>query len=193
MVDPVSRRAARLAALIALPVALVAGFVTFRVLAPGGSASGDGAAPGGGATTAVDVAAPSLAPRTATVCRALLAKLPATLGDLTRRPVTAGAEQNAAYGDPPVTVACGSTGVLLTLPIGLRYNIVLNSTPTPSVTIARRIDRQMEQPAHARETRKCLRTAGCPGDRTPGRPVGEMLTWSCHPGKAVDALQDAMG
>ena len=110
MVDPVSRRAARLAALIALPVALVAGFVTFRVLAPGGSASGDGAAPGGGATTAVDVAAPSLAPRTATVCRALLAKLPATLGDLTRRPVTAGAEQNAAYGDPPVTVACGSTG-----------------------------------------------------------------------------------
>jgi uncharacterized protein DUF3515 len=107
MVDPVSRRAARLAALIALPVALVAGVVTFRVLAPG---DGDEGAPRTGATTAVDVAAPSLAPRTAAVCRALLAKLPATLGDLARRPVTAGAEQNAAYGDPPVTVACGSTG-----------------------------------------------------------------------------------
>jgi hypothetical protein len=108
MVDPVTRRAARLAALIALPAALVAGVVAYRVLAPD---DGDGgAAPRAGATTAVEVAAPSLAPRTATVCRALLAKLPATLGDLSRRPVTAGPEQNAAYGDPPVIVACGTTG-----------------------------------------------------------------------------------
>jgi hypothetical protein len=109
MVDPVTRRTARLATLIALPAALVAGIVTFRVLAPGD----DGGAPRGGAAAAVEVAAPSLTPRTATVCRALLAKLPATLGSLARRPVTAGAEQNAAYGDPPVTVACGTTGPTL--------------------------------------------------------------------------------
>jgi len=56
-------------------------------------------------TTTASALAPIAMPAGATK-----AKLPATLGDLTRRPVTAGAEQNAAYGDPPVTVACGSTG-----------------------------------------------------------------------------------
>ena len=35
---------------------------------------------------------------------------PATLRDLAARPVTAGPEQNAAYGDPPLTVACGVPG-----------------------------------------------------------------------------------
>jgi hypothetical protein len=45
--------------------------------------------------------------REETVCRALLSQLPGSVRDLAQRPVTAGAEQNAAYGDPPVTVACG--------------------------------------------------------------------------------------
>jgi hypothetical protein len=108
MSDPVIRRAAKLAALFALPAALVAGVVTFRVLAAGRD---DGSAPPGpAATSAVEIAAPSLSPRASTVCRALLAKLPERLGDLARRPVTAGAEQNAAYGDPAVTLACGTTG-----------------------------------------------------------------------------------
>jgi GNAT superfamily N-acetyltransferase len=39
-----------------------------------------------------------------------VSQLPATVRDLTQRPVTAGAEQNAAYGDPALTVACGGSG-----------------------------------------------------------------------------------
>ncbi len=54
------------------------------------------------------MAAPSLTPREATVCRALLSRLPDEVGPgLARRPVTAGAEQNAAYGEPPVLLSCG--------------------------------------------------------------------------------------
>jgi len=41
------------------------------------------------------------------VCRALLSRLPYELRGAPRRPVGAGPEQNAAYGDPPLTVACG--------------------------------------------------------------------------------------
>lgn len=110
MSDPVTRRAARLAALVALPVAIVAGVAAYRVLAdrPGDVAAGGSPRPA--ATTPVRVAAPELAERPTIVCRALLAKLPDRLGKLARRPVTAGPEQNAAYGDPAVTVACGTTG-----------------------------------------------------------------------------------
>jgi hypothetical protein len=52
--------------------------------------------------------APTLAARPATVCRALLSQLPAALRDRPRRPVTAGPEQNAAYGDPAITLACAA-------------------------------------------------------------------------------------
>lgn len=41
------------------------------------------------------------------VCRALLARLPQTVRDMPQRPVTAGAEQIAAYGEPPVILGCG--------------------------------------------------------------------------------------
>src|SRR5262245_45127929 len=109
MSDPVTRRAARVAALVALPAALVAGVVTFRVLSPRTDSDGGAPVPPA-ATTPVRVPAPSLAPRASTVCRALIAKLPERLGELVRRPVSAGPEQNAAYGDPAVTVACGTTG-----------------------------------------------------------------------------------
>jgi hypothetical protein len=37
-----------------------------------------------------------------------VAKLPTTVRDLPARPVTAGGDQNAAYGDPAITVACGA-------------------------------------------------------------------------------------
>ncbi|GAB3955574.1 hypothetical protein GCM10027614_65350 [Micromonospora vulcania] len=60
-------------------------------------------------TAPVEMAAPALAARPATVCRALLSQLPSTVRDLAQRPVTAGPEQNAAYGDPALTVACGGT------------------------------------------------------------------------------------
>ncbi|TDB74242.1 DUF3515 family protein [Micromonospora sp. KC721] len=108
--DPATRRAALLATLVAVPVTVaVAGFTLAR-LAPDTPA----AAPSPTVTTAraqsgapVAMAAPALAARPATVCRALMSQLPESVRDLRQRPVTAGPEQNAAYGDPALTVACG--------------------------------------------------------------------------------------
>lgn len=57
-------------------------------------------------TSLVTLPAPALAEPASGVCREVIAKLPASLAGSARRPVT-GPEQNAAYGDPPVTVACG--------------------------------------------------------------------------------------
>jgi hypothetical protein len=99
---------ARLATLIALPVALLAGVLAFWWL--GGFKSGHPAPappPAPAASGPVAVEAPSLDPQTAAVCREVVAHLPAALGDLPRRPVTAGAAQSAAYGDPPITLSCG--------------------------------------------------------------------------------------
>ena len=101
-----TRTAARLAAVIALPVAVLAGILAFRIL--GGPAARPAPSPSAQATGPVAMAAPNLSPQTATVCRALLAALPDSLRDRRRRPVPAGPEQNAAYGDPPITLACGA-------------------------------------------------------------------------------------
>ncbi|MFE9189135.1 DUF3515 family protein [Micromonospora sp. NPDC007208] len=110
--DRTMRGAALLATLIALPITLLVAVLAFSKLSPGTPA----AAPTPSATTArvqstapVEMAAPALAARPATVCRALLSQLPASIRDLAQRPVTAGPEQNAAYGDPALTVACGGT------------------------------------------------------------------------------------
>jgi len=109
--DQATRGAARLAALIAVPIALLAGLIAFWSLGglhgarPAASAS---ASPGPQSTAPVAMPAPSLADRPATVCRALIAQLPSQIRGLDDRPVTAGPEQNAAYGDPAITVGCGS-------------------------------------------------------------------------------------
>ncbi|MGC4756162.1 DUF3515 family protein [Micromonospora trifolii] len=110
--DRTMRGAALLATLIALPITLLVAVLAFSKLSPDAPA----AAPTPSATTArvqsttpVEMAAPALAARPATVCRALLSQLPASIRDLAQRPVTAGPEQNAAYGDPALTVACGGT------------------------------------------------------------------------------------
>ncbi|HTJ32640.1 MAG TPA: DUF3515 domain-containing protein [Dactylosporangium sp.] len=92
---------ARIATLAALPIALVVGLVAFWVL---GGFPGHAKKP---STAAVPAEAPQLAPSPATVCRALVARLPDVLGGLSRRPVTAGAEQNAAFGDPAIVLTCG--------------------------------------------------------------------------------------
>lgn len=109
MSDPASRRAAWTATLVAVPVALLAGLLTFWLL--GGPPESDGQRPGSSPspapTTAVSAEARDLSPRTATVCRGLLARLPGTIRSLPQREVTAGAEQNAAYGEPPVQLRCG--------------------------------------------------------------------------------------
>jgi hypothetical protein len=108
--------AARVALAVALPMALLAGAGSLwlsgavgRSGPAGGTAAGSptlGVRPG--ATSAVAVPAAPLSPRAAAVCRAVLALLPPGLRDAPRRPVTEGVEQNAAYGDPPLTFACGA-------------------------------------------------------------------------------------
>lgn len=117
--DRATRGAALWATLVAVPVTLaVAGF-TFAKLAPDEPAT-PAASPSvarSQSTAPVQMPAPGLAERPATVCRALVSQLPPTVRDLNQRPVTAGPEQNAAYGDPALTVACGNTPPLKPCPV----------------------------------------------------------------------------
>ncbi|MEH0840948.1 DUF3515 family protein [Micromonospora sp. CPCC 205711] len=108
--DRSTRRAALVATLVAVPVTVAVAAVAFAKLAP----DSPSAAPNPTVTSArpqatgpVEMAAPALAARPATVCRALVSQLPDTIRDLGQRPVSAGPEQNVAYGDPAVTVSCG--------------------------------------------------------------------------------------
>jgi Protein of unknown function (DUF3515) len=96
--------AARAATLVALPIALIVGIVTFWLM--GGFGNHEAAKPRPQSTAPVAMPAPPLDDQHATACRALLSHLPGALRDRPRRPVTAGAEQNAAYGDPAITMAC---------------------------------------------------------------------------------------
>ncbi len=109
MPDPVSRGAARTATLVALPVAALVGVLIFSLL--GGFHHGGpktGATPTAQPSSTVSATAPQLSDRAATVCRAFIAQLPGKIRDRHRRPVSAGAEQNAAYGDPALRVGCGA-------------------------------------------------------------------------------------
>ncbi|MEH0974931.1 DUF3515 family protein [Micromonospora sp. CPCC 205546] len=109
--DRTTRGAALIATLVALPITLLVGGLAFTQLSPDEraepAATPSATVPGPRSSAPVEMAAPALAERPATVCRALLSQLPATVNDLPQRPVTAGPEQNAAYGDPALTVACG--------------------------------------------------------------------------------------
>jgi hypothetical protein len=97
-----------LATVIALPIALLTGVVVYNLGTAGRSPAPTASSqPSAAATSPVTVTATSLDSRSAVVCRALVAKLPERVHDAARRPVTAGAEQNAAYGDPPTTLTCG--------------------------------------------------------------------------------------
>jgi hypothetical protein len=96
---------ARLATLIALPVALLAGIASFWFL--GGFRGDQPAPPRPQSTAPVQMPARALPPPQAAACGELVNRLPGVLRDRPRRPVTAGPGQNAAYGDPPITLACG--------------------------------------------------------------------------------------
>jgi hypothetical protein len=109
-VDSTTRRAALWATAIAVPVAVLAGVLVFSRIVP----EADTAAPAPSATQPavvptdpVPMTAPRLAARTAQVCLAVTSQLPAKVRELAARPVSAGAEQNAAYGEPALTLACG--------------------------------------------------------------------------------------
>lgn len=58
------------------------------------------------ATSLVSMPVPPLSEAVVGVCRQVIAGLPSSVLGANRRAVS-GPEQNAAYGDPPVTVACG--------------------------------------------------------------------------------------
>lgn len=110
MTDPDTRRAAWIATLVAVPIALLAGLALWPrdPGPPEPTPSPSQAAP----TSSASMDARELTTRAATVCRGLIAMLPATtLGELPRRPVTAGPEQNAAYGH--VLLRCGVDAVTL--------------------------------------------------------------------------------
>ncbi|MEH0938847.1 DUF3515 family protein [Micromonospora psammae] len=146
--DRSTRRAALIASLVAVPVTVaVAGF-TFAKLAPEQPA----AAPGPAVTSAsaqstapVEMAAPALAERPGVVCRALMSQLPQTVGDLAQRPVTAGAEQNAAYGDPALTVACGAAApaIGLTDDVWVVNKVCWHAKEETGATVLTAVDREV--------------------------------------------------
>ena len=110
--DSATRSAALWATLIAVPVALVVGLVVFWQVVPDNSekaAAPAASAPAAVPSTPVRMAAPKLDERTTQVCLAVTSQLPTTLRDLPGRKVSAGPEQNAAWGEPAITVACGVT------------------------------------------------------------------------------------
>jgi hypothetical protein len=109
--DPVTRSAARLAALIAVPVALLVGIGSMALLSnaaePASQPTPSTSSPAPVPTEPVEMTARELTDREALVCLALLSQVPDEVDGLPQRAVTEGAEQNAAYGEPPITLECG--------------------------------------------------------------------------------------
>src|SRR5437016_3372221 len=107
MADRSPPSAARVATLIAVPLALIAGLAAYWLL--GGFTRSHVAASAPvipGATGPVSVPAPSLDSDRASTCHSLASQLPRSLREVPRRPVAPDVDGNAAYGDPPITVAC---------------------------------------------------------------------------------------
>jgi hypothetical protein len=104
--DPATRAAAIWATVIAIPVAIVVGAFAFSVIQPEKSDESE-AAPLAVPSTPVEMTANTLDEKTAQACLAVTSQLPATIRDLPARQVTQGHEQNAAYGEPPITLTCG--------------------------------------------------------------------------------------
>jgi hypothetical protein len=111
--DRSTRTAALVAAAVAVPVAVIAAMVIFSHLRESTTAAPPSPPPAASApaalsTAPVTMAAPLLSARAETVCRALVSQLPMSVRGLPQRPVLQGTEQNAAFGDPAITVACGT-------------------------------------------------------------------------------------
>ncbi|MEU4568424.1 DUF3515 family protein [Micromonospora sp. NPDC023956] len=147
--DRSTRTAALVAALVALPVTVAVAGLTFTALAPDEPAAGPSPsesvqALGPKSTVPVEMAAPPLAERPATVCRALLSKLPSSVRDLPQRPVTAGPEQNAAYGDPALTVSCGvpEPAIPLTDTVWVVEQVCWHASEQSDVTVLTTVDRE---------------------------------------------------
>jgi len=102
--DPIRRSAARTATLAAVPIALVV--LVVSAFAYGGFGS---RTPAPESTAPVAMTERALSVDAVGLCQEVIAHLPDSLAGHARRPVTAGSEQNAAYGDPAITVECGTT------------------------------------------------------------------------------------
>jgi hypothetical protein len=101
--DPIRRSAALAATLAAVPVAIAV--LLISAFAFGGLGGGR---PAPEATGPVTMAERTIADDAVEPCQQVIAHLPDAVAGHTRRPVTTGAEQNAAYGEPPITVECGT-------------------------------------------------------------------------------------
>ena len=145
-----NRRAALLSAAIALPIAVVVFFIAYNVLSSGSAspAPRTSAAPSPGSTAPVAVPMASLSPAHAQMCLAFIAQL----GDngqwhgLDQRHVTAGPEQNAAFGDPPITVQCGATPAKVTAAtddVWTLTGVCWYQSNIPGATVWTTLDRQV--------------------------------------------------
>jgi Protein of unknown function (DUF3515) len=104
-----TRTAALWAAAVAVPIAVLVGFLIFLHISPQPTPA---AKPTSTAlqkvpATPVQLSAPQLPAADAQACQAVTAQLPASVRNLPARKVSAGPEQNAAYGDPAITLECG--------------------------------------------------------------------------------------
>ena len=106
--DTTTRTAALWATVVAVPVAVLVGLGIFSKITPDEpKAAPTATQPAVVPSAAVPMEAPKLGERPAQVCLAVTSQLPVKVRDLPARKVSAGPEQNAAYGEPPITVACG--------------------------------------------------------------------------------------
>lgn len=142
MVDEVSRSAAKIALLVAVPVAVLVGVGAFALLSSAGEAPP--------ATGPVATEERPLTEAEAIACRALLSQLPEQVDGLAQRPVTAGPEQNAAYGDPAVVLACGvapaeypPTDTVYPLPAGVGGTVCWHAAEQPDASVWTTLDRQV--------------------------------------------------
>jgi len=131
-----------LATVLALPVAILTGVLVYNLGMPGDTPS---AQPNGTATGPVTVTAAPLGERAEVVCRALVAKLPDHVRDARRRPVSAGPEQNAAYGDPAVVLACGvpTASFADTDDVYLLNGVCWHTTGASGATVWQTVDREI--------------------------------------------------
>ncbi|HLU44332.1 MAG TPA: DUF3515 domain-containing protein [Natronosporangium sp.] len=145
--DPVTRSAARLAALVAVPVAVLVGIGSLLLLgnaADSPSESPPSSAPAPVVTDPVEMSTRELTEWEEVVCRALLAQVPAEVDGLAQRPVTAGSEQNAAYGEPPITLECGvEAGYQLTDQVFPGSGVCWHATEQEDATVWVTLDREV--------------------------------------------------
>lgn len=203
MADDVTRDAARLATVITVPVMLAAILLAFFALSGHDDTARDGDAGNGDAgngrgvgaspsppvlraTGPVEMPAATLDARRTVVCRALLAELPSAIQDLPQRPVSAGAEQNAAYGDPPITLACGTSVPsfaptdTISLLDGVCWYPVQRGDATAWTTLDREVPVTVTVPAHYDQPGQWVIEFSAPV--AAAVPRADTVTYGCRPG-----------